>query len=200
MTGKQARSFLAEGRAINQAGLTRFLVFSSKGRENTAHGRFLAVARRSFASTGRNFHFSKGPTYATQPRWKLDETKYAARAAALISFFFNRENAGLRVSSPFSIEHTNFRVNVRRLCLCTSSGLTQLRSTKPFLAGEIINIELERRTTSCVFVFYGLVGGSTAKYDGCRGNCSLKSRVNLTGVMCTIFCSGLELIGSMFRG
>lgn len=81
----------------------------------------------------RNFHFSKGPN-AGVGRWKLDETKYAADAA-LISFFSPTERKPpSSIASPLLFPSSippNLRVNVRRLCLCTSSGLTQLQKFFP---------------------------------------------------------------------
>lgn len=90
--------------------------------------------RRSFASGHTQFPFFKGAN-AGVGRWKLDETKYAADAA-LISFFSHRQRGNhpppSRLLSFFHRAYPpNLRVNVRRLCLCTSSGLTQLQKFLP---------------------------------------------------------------------
>lgn len=89
--------------------------------------------RRSFASGHTQFPFFKGAN-AGVGRWKLDETKYAADAA-LISFFSPTERKPpSSIASPLLFPSSippNLRVNVRRLCLCTSSGLTQLQKFFP---------------------------------------------------------------------
>lgn len=94
---------------------------------------------RSFASGHTQFPFFKGAN-AGVGRWKLDETKYAADAA-LISFFSSTERklpSSIVFPLLFPSSIPNLRVNVRRLCLYISSGLTQLQ--KSFLQDKIINI------------------------------------------------------------
>lgn len=120
---------------INQAVLRDFLFRRGRKRERGREAQPKAVfPRRSFASGHTQFPFFKGAN-AGVGRWKLDETKYAADAA-LISFFSHRQRGNhpppSRLLSFFHRAYPpNLRVNVRRLCLCTSSGLTQLQKFLP---------------------------------------------------------------------